>query len=74
MSTHSSICAWGILWTEEPMGCSPWVSKESETVEQLSLVLLEVLMGIASGMDCLKIVDEQQKNKRILWPVHLSVI
>lgn len=56
------------------MGCSPWVSKESETVEQLSLVLLEVLMGIASGMDCLKIVDEQQKNKRILWPVHVSVI
>ena len=45
------------------MGCSPWVSKESETVEQLSLVLLEVLMGIASGMDCLKIVDEQQKTK-----------
>ena len=60
MASHSSSCASGIPWTEEPVGCSPWVSKESETVEQLSLLLLEVLMGIASGMDCLKIIDEQQ--------------
>ena len=42
------------------VGCSPWLSKESETVEQLTLLLLEVLMEIASGMDCLKIFDEQQ--------------
>ena len=42
------------------MGCSPRLSRESETVEQLTLLLLEVLMGIASGIDCLKVVDEQQ--------------
>ena len=42
------------------VGCSPRVSKESETAEQLTPLLLEVLMGIASRMDCLKIVDGQQ--------------
>ena len=24
MTTHSSILAWEILWTEEPKGYSPW--------------------------------------------------
>ena len=57
--THSSVCASGIPW-RSLVGCSPWLSKEPETVEQLTLLLLEVLMGIASGMDCLKIFDEQQ--------------
>ena len=27
MATHSSILAWKILWTEEPVGYSPWVHK-----------------------------------------------
>ena len=27
MATHSSILAWKILWTEEPGGCSPGVTK-----------------------------------------------
>ena len=33
-ATHSSVLAWRILWTEEPvlcsMGCSPWGRKESD--------------------------------------------
>ena len=29
MSTHSSILAWEIPWTEEPGGYSPWGRKES---------------------------------------------
>ena len=29
-STHSSILAWKIPWTEELGGCSPWGHKESE--------------------------------------------
>ena len=36
MATHSSILAWRIPWTEEPMGCSPRGCKESETTEQVS--------------------------------------
>ena len=33
MTTHSSIPAWRILWTEEPGGQSPWSHKESDTAE-----------------------------------------
>ena len=29
IATHSSIPAWKILWTEEPVGYSPWGLKES---------------------------------------------
>ena len=29
MATHSSILAWRIPWTEDPMGYSPWGHKES---------------------------------------------
>ena len=31
MATHSSILAWRIPWTEEPVGYSPWSRKESDT-------------------------------------------
>ena len=30
MATHSSIIAWKIPWTEEPVGYSPWGRKESD--------------------------------------------
>ena len=33
MATHSSILAWKIPWTEEPVGYSPWGRKESDTTE-----------------------------------------
>ena len=44
MATHPSILAWRILWTEEPVGYSPWGCKESGMTEQvtLSLSLAEV--------------------------------
>ena len=35
MATHSSILAWKIPWTEEPVGYSPWGCKESDTTERL---------------------------------------
>ena len=35
MAIHSSILAWKIPWTEEPVGYSPWGRKESDTTEQL---------------------------------------
>ena len=31
MVTHSSILAWRIPWTEEPVGYSPWGHQESDT-------------------------------------------
>ena len=38
MATRSSILAWGISWTEEPVatGYSPWGCQESDMTEQLS--------------------------------------
>ena len=33
MATHSSILAWRISWTEEPVGYSPWSCKESDRTE-----------------------------------------
>ena len=35
MATHSSILAWEIPWTEEPIGYSPWVRKELDMTEPL---------------------------------------
>ena len=40
MTTHSSILAWRIPWTEKPgVGYSPWGLRELDTTEQLSLSL-----------------------------------
>ena len=36
MSTHSSILAWKISWTEKPGGLQSWGCKESDTTEQLT--------------------------------------
>ena len=33
MTTHSSIPAWKIPWTEEPGGLQSWGHKESDTTE-----------------------------------------
>ena len=35
MANHSSILAWKISWTEEPVGCRPCGQKEVGTTEQL---------------------------------------
>ena len=35
MATHSSILAWKIPWTEEPVGYSPWGHKQSDMTEPL---------------------------------------
>ena len=36
MSTHSSILAWEIPWTEKPGGYSTWGRKESDMTKQLT--------------------------------------
>ena len=38
---HSSLLAWGILWTEGLAGYSPWGQKASDMTECLTLVLLK---------------------------------
>ena len=37
MATDSSILAWRFPGTEKPRGLSPWVCKESDMTERLSL-------------------------------------
>ena len=37
MATHSSILAWEIPWTEEPVGYSPRGHEESDMTEWLSM-------------------------------------
>ena len=39
MATHSSILAWGILWTEESGGLQSTGSQRADTTEQLLLIL-----------------------------------
>ena len=36
MATHSSILAWKIPWTKEPVGYSPRGRKESDMTERLN--------------------------------------
>ena len=38
MAIHSSIIAWKIPWTEEPLGYSLWGRKELDTTERLQYV------------------------------------
>ena len=45
MATHSSILAWGIPWTEEPGGYSPWGHKESDMTEELILFLKNEILN-----------------------------
>ena len=37
MTTHPSISAWRIPWTEEPGGYSPWGHRELDTTEHIAL-------------------------------------
>ena len=40
MATHSSILAWRIPWTEEPVGYSPWGHKELDTTDWLNMSMM----------------------------------
>ena len=69
MTTHSSILAWIILWTEEPGGLQSMSLKESNTIEGLtlykwsqtvflsiSLISLQVLLWVLQDGTWLKIL------------------
>ena len=42
MTSHSSVLAWRIPWTEESGSYSPWVCRESDTTEWLTLSLSDI--------------------------------
>ena len=44
MTTHSSILAERIPWTEEPDGLHPWGRTESDTTEQFSMHTREYIV------------------------------
>ena len=46
MAIHSSILAWKIPWTVEPVGYSPWSGKELDTTERLYFHFTLLSMGI----------------------------
>ena len=46
MATHSSILAWKIPWTEEPVGYSPWGRKELDMTEQFHFTFLVIFFLI----------------------------
>ena len=59
MATHSSILAWRIPWTEEPVGDSPWGRKELATTEWLRLtsptlvkIILYIKRDLRSVREC----------------------
>ena len=41
MTTHSSILAWRIPWTQEPGGYSPWGPRELDVTERGSLGVMQ---------------------------------
>ena len=49
MAPHSSTLAWKIRWTEEPVGCSPWRCKESDTTEWLHFHFSLSCIGEGNG-------------------------
>ena len=49
MAPHSSTLAWRIPWTEEPVGCSPWGHKESDTTEWLRFHFSLSCIGEGNG-------------------------
>ena len=55
MTTHSSIVAWRIPWTESLAGYSPWGRKDLDTTEQLSISL---------SINGNKILEAQIRNEK----------
>ena len=49
MATHSGTLAWKIPWMEDPVGCSPWGHKESDTTERLHFYFSLSCIGEGNG-------------------------
>ena len=51
MTAHSSIPAWRVPWTEQPVDYSSWGHKESDTTEQLHFHFHKFKKKIQSGLE-----------------------
>ena len=60
MASHSSIHAWRIPWTEEPVGLQYMVSQNSDMTEQLMLSL---------SKDLIEIGNHECEQTNIIFPV-----
>ena len=52
MTPHSSTLAWKIPWTEEPVGCSPWLRVGHDLATSLSLSLSCIGEGNGNPLQC----------------------
>ena len=77
MATHSSILAWRIPRTEEPVGYSPWVA-ELDTTEQLTLSLFRTrccqeVFDLSNQMSFYHLIKSIHKNTHIVYCFHLAL-
>ena len=66
MAPHSSTLAWKIPWTEEPGGCSPWVTK-SDTTEQFHFHFSLSCIGEGNGNPLQCSCLENPRDGRAWW-------
>ena len=71
MATHSNILAGRILWTEEPVGYSPWGRKESDKTE---LRTLSFLLQVTHKPRFHMAKTEEDKSERDFYPTWLVFV
>ena len=67
MAPHSSTLAWEIPWAEEPVGCSPWGSKESDRTERLHFHFSLSYTGEGNGNPLQCSCLENPRDGRAWW-------
>ena len=69
MATHSSILAWRIPWTEEPVDYSPWDCKKLDTTERLfhcfSLYVLFTWGGMTSVLAKTAVIGTERRRVKM---------
>ena len=67
MAPHSSILAWKISWTEEPLGCSPWGREELDMTERLHFHFSLSCIGEGNGNPLQWSCLENPRDGGALW-------
>ena len=76
METHSSILAWEIPWTEEPVGYSPWGCKESDmtghkhTCMPGDIYCMDLGKYIKTCIHCYSIIQHSFTALKIICTMH----
>ena len=73
MAPHSSTLAWKIPRTEEPVGCSPWGSVESDTTERLHFHFSLSCIGEGNGNPLQCSCLENHRDGGAWWAVVYGV-